>query len=107
MLLPYPTSKANFSVALDTRGFNGHSSLADVIWSGVPVVYLPIARMSMAFSGPIMHTFDTLRRALASHFNIGHVVQVTQASASTAGRIGAALLHALGEQSGIARTSSE
>jgi len=34
-------------------------------------------------------------------------LQVTQASASTAGRIGAALLHALGEQSGIARTSSE
>jgi hypothetical protein len=54
-----------------------------------------------------MHTFDTLRRALAFHFKIGHVVQVTQASASTAGRIGAALLHALGEQSGIARTSSE
>ena len=68
MLLPHPTSKANFSVALDTRGFNGHSSLADVIWSGVPVVYLPIAQMLMAFSGPIMHTFDTLRRALASQF---------------------------------------
>ena len=32
------STKANFSVALDTRGFNGHSSVADVIWSGVPIV---------------------------------------------------------------------
>jgi hypothetical protein len=34
------STKANFSVALDTRGFNGHSSVADVIWSGVPIVRL-------------------------------------------------------------------
>jgi hypothetical protein len=42
---------------------------------------------------------------IASHDLV--VEKVTQASASTAGRIGAALLHALGDQSGIARTRNE
>jgi hypothetical protein len=37
-LSPLLIRKANFTVALDTRGFNGHSSVSDVIWSGVPVV---------------------------------------------------------------------
>ncbi len=35
-----PLLKANFTVALDTRGFNGHSSISDVLWSGVPIVRL-------------------------------------------------------------------
>lgn len=54
-LLPKPEYLAKLSLAdlfLDTRWFNGHSSVSDALWAGVPVLTTP----GDAFAGRVAHS---------------------------------------------------